>query len=111
MARMSNRDRIAQKAAEAKAAADEAEKKAKKKAAKKTTKKTTKKAAKKTTSRTKAAATPERLKVVWSVCDAGGSVVKSYPYPEKAEAEAEVARLTEKKNRPYRLRADKVPMT
>lgn len=50
-----------------------------------------------------------RMKIVWAVCAVNGSIVKTFPYPLKASAEAEVARLTEEKQAPHHLRAEKVP--
>jgi hypothetical protein len=52
-------------------------------------------------------APPGRMKIVWAVCAVNGSVVKTFPYPQKADAEAEVARLSEQA--PHHLRAEKVP--
>jgi hypothetical protein len=50
-----------------------------------------------------------RMKIVWAVCAVNGSIVRTFPYPQKASAEAEVARLTEEKQTPHHLRAEKVP--
>jgi hypothetical protein len=89
---MSNRDRIARMQEEADAKAKEKpppkEPKAKKGAP---------------------APAPGRMKIVWAVCAVNGSIVKTFPYPLKASAEAEVARLTEEKQAPHHLRAEKVP--
>ncbi len=52
---------------------------------------------------------PARMKIVWAVCAVNGSIVKTYPYPLKASAEAEVARLTQEKQATHHLRAEKVP--
>ena len=96
MARMSNRDRIARMAEEAKAAA--AEKLAKKEA---------KPAAKKPTrSRGKDA----RMKIVWEICNAHGRGVRIFAYPEKDAAAAAAAELTKSTGHPHELRATKVPM-
>jgi hypothetical protein len=38
-----------------------------------------------------------------------GSIVKTFPYPNKDSAEAEVKRLTEETKAPHHLRAEKVP--
>ncbi len=97
MGRMSNRDRISRMQEEA--AATEREKDEKRKTAHKEPK--AKKGA--------PAAPPGRMKIVWAVCAVNGSVVKTFPYPQKAAAEAEVARLTEEKQAPHHLRAEKVP--
>lgn len=50
-----------------------------------------------------------RMKIVWAVCAVNGSIVKTFPYPLKAAAEAEVKRLTEAKGASHHLRAEKVP--
>jgi len=55
------------------------------------------------------AAPAGRMKIVWAVCAVNGSIVKTFPYPLKASAEAEVLRLTEEKQAPHHLRAEKVP--
>ena len=52
-----------------------------------------------------------RMKVVWEVCDGGnGKVAKSFPYPDKAQAEAEVAARSRSTGRSHILRPTKVPM-
>jgi hypothetical protein len=89
---MSNRDRIARMQ-------EEAELKAKEKPPPKEPK-------------AKAGAAPRptgRLKIVWAVCAVNGSIVKTFPYPQKASAEAEVKRLTEETQATHHLRAEKVP--
>jgi phospholipase C len=96
MARMSNRDRIARAAEEAKAA--EAEKVAKK---------TVKKA---TGVRAKRPAASVRVKIVWEIWNVNGTTVKSFPYSDKAEAEAMVQSLTRSTGRTHILRPTKVPM-
>ncbi len=96
MARMSNRDRIARAAEEARLA--EAEKLAKK-AAKKATKRPPKPRAK-----------DGRMKIVWVVCNDRGKPVKSFAYPDKAAATTEVQRLSKSTGRPHELRATKVPL-
>ncbi|HEX5138038.1 MAG TPA: hypothetical protein VFY93_13765 [Planctomycetota bacterium] len=93
--RMSNRDRIDRMREEAAATAKEKETKAKP-------------AAREPKARKGAAPVPAgRMKIVWAVCAVNGSVVKTFPYPEKAAAEAEVRRLSEQA--PHHLRAEKVP--
>ena len=58
----------------------------------------------------KAAAAPAgRMKIVWAVCAVNGSIVKTFPYPLKESAEAEVKRLTEETAAPHHLRAERVP--
>jgi hypothetical protein len=49
---------------------------------------------------------PARMKIVWASA-VNGSIVKTFPYPQKESAEAEVKRLSEEK--PHHLRAEKVP--
>ena len=95
--RPSNKARI-QKAAEEATATKKAKKKtAKKKAiAKKTTKKKT--------------AIRVRMKIVWAVCDPGGKILKTFPYPLKPAAETEAKRLTDKKKTQHKVRPEKVPM-
>ena len=93
---MSNRDRILRAAEEARLA--EAEKAAKKAA------KPTK------ASRPKRAAKSERVKIVWEVCGANGAALKTFPYPDKALAEAETQSLTKSTGRAHILRATKVPI-
>jgi hypothetical protein len=96
--RMSNRDRIQQKAAEAEAEAKlKDEKKAKKKTARKTTRKK------------KAAAAVERQKVVWKVFNANFKEVACFPYSEKAKAEAEATALSKKLDKSHFVNAVKVP--
>jgi len=102
---MSNRDRIARAAEEARLGAEEkAAKKTAKKASKK--KKTTKK--KTTTRRSKAA--PARMKVVWVIYNANGKPVKQFDYPDKEAAEAETQKLANSSGHPHELRPTKVPM-
>jgi hypothetical protein len=92
MERMSNRDRIARAAEEARLTAAE-------KAAKGTTESSSKRAVKSV-----------RMKVVWEVCSGTGKTVKSFPYPDKAAAEAQTKALTKSTGRTHVLRPTKVPM-
>ena len=93
---MSNRNRIAHAAEEAKAAQAE---------------KTAKKAAKKPAApRPKRVAVPVRMKIVWDVFSSTGAKVKTFAYPDKAEAEAVVESLSRSTGRGHVLRATKVPM-
>ena len=87
MARMSSQQRMERMAAEKEAAAKEQEEK------KATKKKATKKkaATRKSTKATPAA--PARTRIIWVVCNHTGRDVKTYTYPQKDEADAEVARL------------------
>lgn len=87
---MSNRERISRAAAEAEIAAQE---------------KSATKAAKK-----KRPAPEVRMKVVWEVRTTAGKVVKSFPYPERAQAEAEVAARTRSTGGTHILRPTQVPM-
>ncbi len=89
---MSNRDRIQRLQAEAAATAHEKEGKA---AA----------SAKRRSSRSKVAV-PQRMKIVWAVCDPKGKIVKTFPYPLKPAAEAEALRLGDG----FRVRDHRVPM-
>ena len=63
-----------------------------------------------TKSRSQLPATRVRMKVVWEVCSGTGTVVKTFPYPEKAAAEAKIKALTISTRRAHMLRAAKVPM-
>jgi hypothetical protein len=96
---MSNRDRIARAAEEAQLRAAEK--------AEKTTKKPAKKAP---AGRSGSSAQPARMKIVWDVCDGAGKAVKTFAYPDKALAEAEMDSRTRSSGRPHTLRASKVPM-
>jgi hypothetical protein len=94
---MSNRDRISRMQEEAAATSKERDEKQKTAAGKPKAK-----------SKKGAPAAPiGRMKIVWAVCAVNGSIVKKFPYPDKASAEAEVARLSEQA--PHHLRAEKVP--
>ncbi len=92
MARMSNRDRIARAAEEARLA--EAEKLAKKPAKRSP----------------KPRAKDVRMKIVWVVCNSHGKPVKTFAYPDKAAATKEAARLSKSTGFTHVLRATKVPM-
>jgi len=101
--RMSNKDRIAKLAAEK--AADTKEKTAKKKKAP-----PKKRAPSARAAAAAAAKAGVRMRLVWVVCDQAGNPVKSYPYPARAEADAEVARLTGSKGKTHFIKKDKEPM-
>jgi hypothetical protein len=94
---MSNRERIARAAEEARLAKAE---------------KTAKKAAKEERgARPKGASKPPiRMKVVWEVCSATGKVVRTFPYADKAAAEAAAEALTRSTGNTHLLRPTKVPM-
>ncbi len=85
---MSNRDRIARAAEEARLAE-----------AKKAAKPSPKRRAK-----------DVRMKIVWVVCNAHGKPVKTFAYPDKAAATTEAQRLSSSTGHPHNLRATKVPM-
>jgi hypothetical protein len=51
-----------------------------------------------------------RMRVVWAICDGGGRTVATYDYPNKAEAEAHIARLKAEGKGTHFLRALKEPM-
>jgi len=96
MGRMSNRDRIARAAEEARLAAEE-------KAAKRATKK-------KPATPSARSAKPVRMKVVWEVRGGSGKAIKTFPYAEKAAGEAEAMALTRSTGHAHTLVATKVPM-
>jgi hypothetical protein len=96
MAHMSNRDRIARAAEEARITAQE-------KAAKKTAKPAK-------AGRVQRAPKSVRMKVVWEVRNPAGAAVKVFAYPNKAEAEAEADKLSRSSGRTHVLRESKVPM-
>jgi hypothetical protein len=100
---MSNRDRIARAAEEARATAAEKAAKTEKSEKKATVKKPS-------TSRPKRTVVPVRMKIIWEVCGVTGTALKAFAYPDKAKAEAEIQALTKSTGRPHSLRATKVPM-
>lgn len=91
---MSNAERIQRAAAEVEASDKE---KAEKKAAA---------PAKKRVSKAREPKPPVRMKIVWAVGEPGQVATKVYPYPEKAAADAEAARL----GKGHIVKALKVPM-
>jgi hypothetical protein len=60
--------------------------------------------------RSKPPVKPARVKVVWEVCSGTGKILKTYPYPDKAAAEAQTKALTRSTGRAHTVRATKVPM-
>ncbi len=52
-----------------------------------------------------------RMRVVWAVCDVGGRTVATFDYPDKAEAEALVARLKSQGKGTHFLRSIKEPIS
>jgi hypothetical protein len=99
MGRMSNRDRIARAAEEARLTALEKEAKQ----AKKVTKA-------KSGTRPKRGAAPTRMKIVWEVASGSGKTIETFAYPDKAAAEAKATALTRSTDRTHSVRAAKVPM-
>ncbi|MBL8862323.1 MAG: hypothetical protein JNK02_09960 [Planctomycetes bacterium] len=99
MARMSNRDRIARAAEEARAAAAEKAAKAAPKAASASAPK-----------RKRAAPAPKREKIVWEIYGSNGATVKTFGYADKAAAEAHIVALTHATTNRYGLRGTRVPM-
>ncbi len=98
--RMSNRERVQKAAAEAAA-------KAKEKAEKKTA------APKTTTTRKRATKTPTvktRQMKAWKVFDNSFKEVSVFRFPQKAEAEAEAKRLSEKTGKTHFVNEAMVPM-
>jgi len=51
-----------------------------------------------------------RLKMVWGVKNSVGEIVKTYPYPQKAAAEAEAARMRDSGQRGSLVCPHKVPL-
>ncbi|NOT29636.1 MAG: hypothetical protein HOP15_04205 [Planctomycetes bacterium] len=51
-----------------------------------------------------------RMKIVWEVCSGTGKTVQTFPYPEKAAAEARTRALAHSTGRSHMLRATKIPM-
>jgi hypothetical protein len=51
-----------------------------------------------------------RMRVVWAVCDLGGRPVATFEYPQKAEAEALIAKLKAQGKGAHFLRSVKEPM-
>ena len=89
---MSNREQIAR-------AAEEARVEESRKAVKKPPK-----------PRSKTPAKDVRMKIVWEVCNAAGTAVQTFSYPERTAAESATLELTKTSGRPHMLRATKVPM-
>jgi len=95
--KMSNRDRIAHMAAEAQATRRE-------KAAAKAGSAPRKPAAK-----SRAKQPPARVKIVWAVCDQSGSQVKTYPYAQESEANADARQRTETTGKTHFVNRAEVP--
>ena len=100
MAKMGNRERIARAAEEARLSAVEKTAKQAEKSAEKPAK----------VARAKRAATPVRMKIVWDVGGTGGAKLKTFPYAEKAAAEAAAAALSKSTGRTHQIRESRVPM-
>ena len=60
--------------------------------------------------KTSAPAAGARMKMVWQVYDVAMKEVAVYPYPQKAQAEAHAAELTEKKGKEHGVRSVQVPI-
>ena len=52
----------------------------------------------------------QKLKLVWAVRDIGGRTVKTFDYPEKAQAEAFAAELKSRGKGNHFVASEKVPM-
>jgi hypothetical protein len=52
-----------------------------------------------------------RTRVVWAVCDAGGRTVATFDYPQKADAEALVAKLKAQGKGMHFVRSVKEPIS
>ncbi len=52
-----------------------------------------------------------RMRVVWAVCDVGGRTVQTFDYSQKAEAEAQVAKLKSQGKGMHFVRSIKEPIT
>ncbi len=63
----------------------------------------------KKTRRKSKAAEPMRLKIVWAVKDHTRTIVKTFPFAYKAQAEAEAVRLTNSTTRDHIVDRQKVP--
>jgi hypothetical protein len=92
--RMSNKERIQQKAEEAAAGIKEK----------------TEKKEKKTTSRKKATKAADRQKIVWKVFNDSFKEVDCFPYQEKVKAYSRAEELTRTKNKNYFVNEVSVPM-
>jgi len=53
---------------------------------------------------------PVRMKIVWNVCGASGTALKSFAYAERGAAEAYATSRTQSSGRTHVVRASKVPM-
>lgn len=97
--KMSNKDRIAQKALEAEVGRKE-------KAVKKTA---APKAAGGTVRKSRAKAAPARIKIVWAVCDQSGAQVQLFPYAQEQEAKAEAQARTTSSGKTHFVTRAEVP--
>lgn len=52
-----------------------------------------------------------RMRVVWAVCDVGGRTIATFEYPQKADAEALIARLKSQGKGMHFLRSVKEPIS
>ncbi len=101
--RMTGRERLERLQAEK--AAEEREKDEKKAVKKKKAP-----AKKKKATRKKKAAVSVRMKLVWAVCQANGTIVETFPYPQKDEAKATAERMSAKGRPDFIVKPEKVPM-
>jgi len=99
MGHLSNRERIARAAEEARLAAAE-----------KATKKETKGVAKPAKASSKRVPKQVRMKIIWEVCNGNGKVLETFTYPEKEAAEAATQALIRSTGSTHILRPTKVPM-
>ncbi len=112
--KMSNRDRIAQKAAEAAATerqktVDKDGKEAKEPKAPRSASKSAPKAAK--SGSKSGGRTFGRIKIVWLVCGPSGAEVKSYPYAQEGAARTEAEQLTASSGKTHFVRRAEVPLS
>jgi len=99
--RMSNRERIERLAAEKEASEEEKKEKKKKKENAAPASKPRRK---------KVAASVKREKTVWKVFNNNYKEIACFPYPEKAKADAQAAKLTKKTGSQHFVNSAKVPM-
>ena len=104
MGHMSNRERIARAAEEARLTASEKTEKPPKKVAKATA------GIGSTPTRSKRVVKPVRMKIIWEVCNGNGKVLETFTYPEKGAAQAATDALIRSTGSTHVLRPTKVPM-
>jgi hypothetical protein len=52
-----------------------------------------------------------RMRVVWAVCDVGGRTIATFDYPQKADAEALIAKLKDQGKGMHFVRSIKEPIS